>query len=466
MKEQHRFPPLAALPLLAGIAWIWTSAQAGFLPFILMLPIGGGLFASGVALGLWAGDRRFSQSMALAGLLGTLSLPFLALGLGFGTALWLSFLAGASAVAAGSTAIDQAPEIEGVPQPEPSLRLSAGVALDEMVLGMEQLAIGLPAGDRAHRMVDEVHRALAFHRSQGWLDDPLSYHLDPPALSAPRIEQTRTGSIAYEHIRFESLYEPPVDEPGRDRWLAHKAPRTAHAYLLRHDDGDRPWIVCTNGYRMGLAGIDVRAFGHYHNVLGLNVLIPVLPLHGPRRIGRRSGDGFLGGDVLDTLHGEAQAIWDIRRMIGWLRAEGAPAVGAAGLSLGGYTTALLASVEAGLACVVAGIPVADLARIFWRHGPPLQLEYLAHLGIDEALVAELMTVVSPLALEPRVPLEARMIFGGTADRLVAPDHIRDLAEHWGHPKTLWYAGGHLGFRMDPRIQHGVDQLLRDVKLCS
>ena len=68
-----------------------------------------------------------------------------------------------------------------------------------------------------------------------------------------------------------------------------------------------------------------------------------------------------------------------------------------------YTTALLAGIEAGLACAVAGIPVADLARIFWRHGPPLQLRYLAGLGIDEARVGEMMTVVSPLAFEPRVP---------------------------------------------------------------
>ncbi|MDG2335297.1 MAG: CocE/NonD family hydrolase [Myxococcota bacterium] len=465
MKEQHRFPPLAALPLLGGIAWLWTSAQAGFLPFILTLPIGGGLFASGMAILLWAGDRRFCQSMALSGVLGLLALPFLVPTLGLGTALWLSGLAAAAAVAAGSISVDQTPEIEGVPQPEPSLRLSAGVALDEMVLGMEQLAIGLPAGDRAHRMVDEVHAAIAYHRSQGWSSDPLSYHATPPPLTAPRIETARTGKIAYEHLRFESLYEPPAEEPGRERWLALKPPRTAHAYVLRHADPDRPWIVCTNGYRMGLAGIDLRAFGHYHRVLGLNVLVPVLPLHGPRRIGRRSGDGFLGGDALDTLHGEAQAIWDIRRMIGWLRQQGASMVGAAGLSLGGYTTALLASVEPGLACVVAGIPVADLARIFWRHGPPLQLEYLAHLGVDEALVAELMTVISPLTLAPKVPLEARLIFGGTADRLVSPDHIRDLANHWDQPKTLWYSGGHLGFRMDPRIQHGVDQLLRDVKLC-
>ena len=465
MKEPRRFPALAGIPLLAGICWLWESGQAGLAPFLLTLPVSGGLFAGGLGLLLWTGDRRITQTLALAGGVGTLAFPLLALGLGVGGAFWLSLLAAAAAVAAAAAAVDQSAPIEGVPQPRPGLALSASVALDEMVLGLEQLSMTIPSGDAARQMADEVDTALDLYRARGWLDDPLGYHRDPPPLAAPKIERARTGRIHYEHVQFESLYEPHPDEPGRARWLAYEPPRTAHAYMLRHDDANRPWLVCTNGYRMGLPAIDLRAFAHYHQLLGLNVLIPVLPLHGPRRIGRRSGEGFLGGQVMDTVYGEAQAVWDIRRMISWLRDEGATAIGATGLSLGGYTTALLASVEPGLACVVAGIPATDLARIFWHHGPPLQLEYLAGLGMSPARITELMTVVSPLALEPRVPLEGRMIFGGTADRLVTPDHIRDLERHWGGPKTLWYSGGHLSFRMDPLIGRAVEGHLREAKLC-
>ena len=45
------------------------------------------------------------------------------------------------------------------------------------------------------------------------------------------------------------------------------------------------------GYRMGHASIDVRVFERFFKRLGLNVLIPVLPLHGPRSRARHSGTG-------------------------------------------------------------------------------------------------------------------------------------------------------------------------------
>jgi len=466
MNERHRPALWAAVPLLAGTLWLWTGANTGALSFLLMLPVGASLLVSGGALALWAGDRRFAQIMALAGGVGVLGLPLLAAGLGLGSALWLAAWAGASAVAAAAAALEGAPPIEGVPRPEPGLRLSAIVAMDEMVLGLEQLATRLPSGDAARRMIDETHAAIDFYRDRGWLESPRDYHVDPPALVEPRIENARSGRIEYEHLQFESLYAPHEEEPGRERWLQYAPPRTAHAYLLRQAAADRPWLVCTNGYRMGLAGIDLRALGQHYQRLGLNVAIPVLPLHGPRRIGRRSGDGFLAGDVLDTLHGEAQAIWDIRRLISWIRGQGAPSVGVLGLSLGGYTTALLASVESGLACAVAGIPVADLARLFWYHGAPAELEELEAMGIQQSEVRELMTVVSPLAMEPQIPFEGRLIFGGSADRLVTPDHIRDLSAHWGNPETFWYPGGHLGFRMDRRVQHTIDAKLREAKLCT
>ena len=55
---------------------------------------------------------------------------------------------------------------------------------------------------------------------------------------------------------------------------------------------------------------------YLHEELGLNLLMPVLPLHGPRDTGLISGERTLSGDVMDTLHTGEQAIWDLRRLSG------------------------------------------------------------------------------------------------------------------------------------------------------
>ncbi len=191
------------------------------------------------------------------------------------------------------------------------------------------------------------------------------------------------------------------------------------------------------------------------------MLIPVLPLHGPRRLGWHSGSRFLGVDVIDLLHAETQAIWDMRRLLSWVRDQTSKPVGAFGLSLGGYTTALFASVAEGLSCAVPGIPVADLPRILERHAAPHQMRYAQMLGFDLDRVGEVLRVISPLALTPRVPLEGRMIFGANADRFVPADQVRDLWRHWEEPEIVWYEGTHVSFMNEPRVWSGVDRTLRE-----
>jgi len=463
MFEPKRFPRAAWVPILAGLLWLWTAAHEGLVVGFLFSTIPGVLLlASGTSMLLWPGDLRIAQFTALGGLLGVpLAVPsLLTVGVLQGVLLMLASVA--SFLSAGWISVEQEPHTDEVPEPAPSLRLAAEVAIDDALLATMTTTIPNVTTDERRQVTREVCAARELFQSQGWLEKPESFHQRPPALENPTLVRRRTRGIAYEHLSFESGYEPRPEEPGRERWLSYEPNHTAHAWVLRHQDASRPWCVCIHGYQMGSPIIDLSAFppAWLHHRLGMNLLLPVLPLHGPRTVGRRSGDGYLAGNVLDSVHAEAQAMWDMRRMLSWIRSQGAAKIGVFGLSLGGYNTSLLASLDEGLAAAVPGIPATDFTRLFWRHGPPLQIRYVERLGLERDAAHEVMSVASPLSLQPKVPFEHRGVFGAVADRLVPADQVRDLWRHWGRPRIVWYQGGHVTFRFHPDVRRLIEETLR------
>ena len=342
----------------------------------------------------------------------------------------------------------------GIPTVRRGLTIASKIALDEFFFATELVSATIVSRRDRQRVAQEVEDSLALFAARGWLDDPAAYHDSPPPLEATSFDEVAGPGLAYRHLRFASDYEPHPGEPGRERWLGYEANRTAHAWIMKHPGRMRPWLVCIPGYRMGRPVVDFTGFRArwLHQTLGLNVAIPVLPLHGPRSIGWRGGDGFLTGDFVDTVHAQAQAIWDVRRLIGWLRSQGAPAVGAYGVSLGGYTTALLASLEENLDCVIVGVPAADFVRLMRAHLPDFLIRAATRIGFSFDNAERLLRVVSPLALPPRVPHDRRFLFAGLADHLATPDHARDLWLHWQRPRIAWYQGSHVSFLWEPEVE--------------
>jgi pimeloyl-ACP methyl ester carboxylesterase len=184
-----------------------------------------------------------------------------------------------------------------------------------------------------------------------------------------------------------------------------------------------------------------------------------MPLHGPRRIGRRGGDGFFTGDFIDTLHAQTQSVWDIRRLVGWLRAQGAPAIGTYGVSLGGYTAALHASLDADIDCTIVGIPATDFTKLIESHVPRLVLRAAASIGLSFDSITQLLSVVSPFSFSPMVPHERRFVYAGLADQLTSPEQARDLWRHWGQPRAAWYQGGHVSFLWQPEVRDLIHEAL-------
>ncbi len=358
---------------------------------------------------------------------------------------------------------------EGAPAPRRGIALASKVALDEIFYASEVVSASMASLRELRRVASEVEAALTLYDARGWLDHPERFHTKPPELSNVEIETKRSRFGDHGHARFESGYAPHLGEPGRERWQGYRANLTAHVRLLEHPGAPRPWLVCIPGYRMGQVAVDFTGFRTrwLHRTLGLNVAVPVMPLHGPRRAGRRGGDGWFSGELLDTLHAQAQAIWDLRRLVGWLRChKHAPNVGVYGVSLGAHTAALLAAHEAELACVIAGIPASDLIRLLRTHVPELVVRTAERLGLRLDSASRALRVVSPLAVRPLVPRERRYLYAGVADRLAAPEHALDLWRHWDEPRLAWYQGSHLSFLWERSVTALLREALVDCGLLA
>jgi len=243
------------------------------------------------------------------------------------------------------------------------------------------------------------------------------------------------GAEAVE-ITWQRDYDPVV-KPIAGAYLGHRANLRFEARWFRGTGRPRPTLLAIHGYGGGSPDWEQRIFPVRRLLAsGLDVVLPVLPFHGSRAAG---GVRFPGADPRWTLEGFRHAITDLRALLALIRGRGAPRLGAWGMSLGGYTASLLATVEA-LDFLVPLIPLASLPDFALEHGrlhgTPEQVR-AQHEGLQRVYRA-----VSPLHRTPRVPGEQVLVLAGRADRITGPTQAEHLAAHFGG-RLVVFPGGHL-----------------------
>lgn len=280
-----------------------------------------------------------------------------------------------------------------------------------------------------------------------------------------RTTARRSGRVRYTHLSWLDDYAPRPEEPGAERFVGYPKNRAARALVLEHRSAPRPWLVCLHGFGMGSAMLDLRAFRalHLHRDLGLNLAFLTLPFHGRRNPGSALQPPMPSADVMDTVHGLAQAVWDTRQLLAHLRARTDRPIGVMGLSLGGLVASLVASVDAPHAVLLL-VPAVDL--------PGLMAHAAAREGTGGLIGPEgiermrpLYAPVSPLRLEPQVPVERRFVLAGTLDRFARPSsQAIAIWRHWDEPALHWYHGGHASVFWAQGVQSAVEETLTDVGL--
>jgi pimeloyl-ACP methyl ester carboxylesterase len=331
--------------------------------------------------------------------------------------------------------------------------------IDQVVLAAFRVIRTRRSETYLRNILTDALTAIEAYDAAGWLDDPRRAHADPAAPDEWTMDEARVGKTDYLHLRFPTAYVPYEKDPSSTRWERFTENRTVHAYVLQHDE-PRPWVVNVHGAGMGGARMDLRLFraNHLHHTLGLNVIQPVLPLHGPRTPKGDPGN-YPSESVMHNLHGALQGVNDVRRAIAWVREQqpGQP-IGINGISLGGFTSALVASLEPELACAILGVAPVDLVMLLEAHHGTGSGYDLRVQNFEAG--ARLSPMISPLKLTPAVPWEARFMYAGIVDRLVDySDHVAPMIAHWDYPEVLVYDGGHVGIGMAKKVPGFIDAAL-------
>ncbi len=294
--------------------------------------------------------------------------------------------------------------------------------------------------------------SLRFYAELGAEGDPARSFpapTEPPAVSsrpANRLaEWIAHGTV--DNISFPSSFRA-INPAMRARWSALSANNIVHAQHWRHGDGPHPTLCVIHGFM----GSSYLANGRFFTLpwyyrSGYDVLMYTLPFHGPRaeKYSPFSGYGYFAGGLCGFAEAMAQAVHDFRSIIDYLRHTGVERIALTGISLGGYTSALVASVDDRLEAVIPNCPVVTPSTMFDEWFPANKLMGLglrmSKISRDE--LAAGLSYHSPLNYPPLIGKDRRMIITGLGDRMAPPGQAVTLWEHWNRCALHWFPGSHV-----------------------
>lgn len=246
--------------------------------------------------------------------------------------------------------------------------------------------------------------------------------------------------------------EPIAESDGRITW------RTPHLSGLDRNDLASAWLQpCEKGWSaptvlilhalMSVNDIGYRRLASKFNKLGWNAAFLHLPFHYERRPrGYLNGELAITANLVRNSEGLRQAVSEARQVMSYLRAKGCREFGIYGTSYGGWTGALLASLETDISFIALLQPIADVEHAIWESPAGATLRrLLLRNGVDSALTRRHAHLSSPLHGKPTTPPGRIVMATGAWDRIAPPDRVEALADAWNGAKVITSAQGHFGY---------------------
>ncbi|UOO43890.1 alpha/beta hydrolase family protein (plasmid) [Priestia megaterium] len=212
--------------------------------------------------------------------------------------------------------------------------------------------------------------------------------------------------------------------------------------------GNKPNVIFVHGWRM--KGFDrVKKIFHdsIMNNLGWNMYYYTLPYHLERQpeASLYSGEFMVSANINRTVESTRQAIVDLRALIQWMKNNKQGPVIIIGVSLGGFISNLVATLESEIDALVSIFYSNRLSYSIWNTipGKYIRRDLESH-GVNYNDLVKYWELIEPNQALPKINKENILLISAKHDQYV---HIQDadlLWESWGKPTRYVYNCGHAG----------------------
>jgi len=290
-----------------------------------------------------------------------------------------------------------------------------------------QLMRRAPANEQRPQSDSRLEEALQFLKAPGYIppeSQPAQVEFTPKETGLDfRFPTPRPGEFAENNTVYGRLY------PCGEHWQ------------------ERPVIILLHGHPNNLKSL-FPSIAHRCNQGGFNAVTLAAPYELQRRPHQPGAGSWSGPGYLRMAESVAQAVAEIRALIGWLLGEGCPAVALWGLSRGGWLAGMTICHDARLAAAVLAASGVRLTltyaeQIAW---PRLRKAMMGQRAAHEALNQTLLNLT---LAQPVIPKENILLLEGIHDLFVRSENLEELWQAWGRPEIWRLPCGHISFPSGP-----------------